>query len=308
MKLAFVLLLFVNIAFFIWAQTQSPEPESQPQPQASAPKSGSKSSIKLLHEINADAKSMSDIMESGNAAKSKRGRESAKPKETERAPAPAPIEKTESQVPSMSEVEKQVAAAEARHNERIEATLAAREKDEKSRRDAARATELAQAPPTREQPMEELRNCYALGPFGLRADALDIAGKLVGMGQTAVEREEQVSGDMKYWVIDVTRDQRSAQKRLKELRDKKVEGAEIVTEGDYQGMVLLGVYDDEASAQTRLNAIVKLGFRPVLERQSEKRTRFWVDVEETGRSLSAAQLKEAIDGFDGIDKRERTCR
>lgn len=306
MKLAFVLLLFVNIAFFIWAQIQSPEPALQPQPQASAPKSGSRS-IKLLHEIDANAKSMSDIMESGNAAKSKRGRESAKPREVERAPAPVPIEKTESQIPAMSEVEKQVAVAEARHNERIEATLAAREKDERDRRDAAPETELARAP-TREQSTAELRNCYALGPFGLRADALDIAGKLVGMGQTAVEREEQISGEIKYWVIDVTRDVKSAQKRLKELRDKKVEGAEIVTEGDYQGMVLLGVYDDEASAQTRLNAIVKLGYRPVLERQSEKRTRYWVDVEETGRSLSAAQLKEAIDGFDGIDKRERTCR
>ncbi len=298
MRWAFFLLLFVNVAFFIWAQTDTAEPE--PAAPVSAPKSNVKNSIRLLHEMEADAKSMADIMESGNTPKPKRGREPARPKGVERPPAPAVDEPPET--PPLSDVEKQVAAVEARHNQRIEATLAAQEKDER-RRDEDSVT-----PPKLDQPVLENRVCYMLGPFGLKADALDIAGKLVGMGQTAVEREEQVKGAMKYWVIEVARDARTAQKRLKELREKKIDDAEIVAEGDYAGMILLGVYDDENVAQTRLNAIVKLGFRPVLERQNEKKSRFWVDVEETGRKLSGAQLKELLTGFDGIDKRERTCR
>jgi hypothetical protein len=270
-----------------------------------APPVDSKNAIRLLHEIDADAKSMADIMESKNTSKPKRGREASAPKEVQ-VPPPAPAESKANEPPPMSEIEKQVAAVEARHNERIEATLAARAKDEAARRESTRLATAA--PPARPEPPAAERICYSLGPFGLKADALDIAGKLVGMGQTAVEREEQVRGDMKFWVIDVTRDTRAAQKRVKELADKKVEGAEIMTEGDYQGMVLLGVYDDEASAQARLNAIAKLGFRPVMEKQAEKKSRFWVDVEETDRRLSAAQLKDVIGGISGIDKRERTCR
>jgi hypothetical protein len=266
--------------------------------------SDSKNSIRLLHEVDADAKSMADIMESKNNSKPKRGREPPKPKVVEAQPEVVPAETSASEPPPLSDIEKQVAAVEARHAERIEATLAARAKDELARRESTRLAEAAS--PRRERQSVE-RVCYSLGPFGLKADALDVAGKLVGMGQTAVEREEQVRGEMKYWVIDVTRDARAAQKRIKDLTDKKVEGAEIMTEGDYQGMVLLGVYDDEAAAQARLNAIVKLGFRPVMEKQAEKKSRFWVDVEETDRRLSAAQLKEVIGG-GGIDKRERTCR
>ncbi len=305
MRLAFFLLLAVNIAFFVWAQLQSPPTEI---PVVSAPpQQNSNNTIRLLHEVDPGAKSMADIMESKNTAKPKRATEPKKAKEPDVvSPSEAAAPPTVVEPPPMSDIEKQVAAVEARHNERIEATLAARARDDQARRKSAQIAE-AESPSRNVAPAVQ-RVCYSLGPFGLKADALDVAGRIVGLGQTAVEREEQVAGELKYWVIDVTRDTRAAQKRVKELAEKKVEGAEVVTEGEYQGMVLLGSYNDESAAQARLNEIVKLGFRPVLEKRTDKKSRFWVDVEENDRRLSPAQLKDVIGDIRGIDKREKTCR
>lgn len=308
MKLAFILLAVVNVAFFLWAQTL-PEPERATQTFEAHDRDGDKS-IQLLHEMNPSSKTMGDIMESGSARKPKIKKEPARvPKDPERAAAmvgaPPPVDPLPVS-PPLTDIERQVADVEARHTQRIEATLAARAADERKQRGVER-----DEPPPRESrvAMAEIpRTCYTLGPFGLKADALDISGKLIGLGQTATTREEQVKGGLRYLVIDATRDKRAAEKRLKELTDKKVEGAEIILEGDYENMVMLGSYDNESEAQARLNAIVKLGFRPVMEKHTESRPVYWVDVEDGSRPLSPSQLREVISGFEGIDKRERLCR
>ena len=106
-----------------------------------------------------------------------------------------------------------------------------------------------------------------------------------------------------------TKDERAAQKRLEELHKKKVADANIISNGEYENMISLGKYDSEALANKRVNALVKLGFRPVVEKHFDSTLQYWLDVDETAqRSVTPAQLKNAISGTEKVEKQKRACK
>lgn len=297
MKWAFFLLLGLNVAFFGWQQFQEPAPEPRaPKVKAS---SGGKS-IPLLHEVDNGKKTMADVMESGNS-KPKKKNDTLKPTpEEDRRPVAA-------EPPPLSEIEKKVAAVEAKHAERIEASIAARKNE-------ARA-ERAEPPESEPPPRHEVatapvnRSCYGAGPFTNKGNAEAAIAKLGSIGFSAELRELESKGKQSWWVLDVTQSERAALKRVDEFRKKNVKDAEVVESGDYQGMVSLGKYTDEDQAAARVNALVKLGFRPVVEKSFDSTLQYWIDYEETdNRKLTATQWKEAMGATGSIIKQERTCK
>jgi hypothetical protein len=193
-----------------------------------------------------------------------------------------------------------VLAAEARQAERIEANLAARKNEERATRERPR--------PAAEP---EATACFALGPFGVLSNAESVMARLVGLGlglRTTI-REHEIRSTQQWWVIEATKDERAANKRLEELHKKKVADASIIANGEYENMISLGKYDSEAQANKRVNALVKLGFRPVVEKHFDSTTQYWVDVDENARrSITAAQIKDVVSGTEKVEKHQRACK
>jgi hypothetical protein len=303
MKWAFYLLLVVNIAFFTWQQMQ--EPDATPVSRPAARTQSGANSIRLLHEIDKNAKSMADVVESGNA-RSRRAAEAPKPAQRPAEPEPGAPEPEAS--PDLTEIEKQVAALDARRAKRSEAVVATREANERASQRRVAEAERPAAPPTREEPAPEKRTCYAAGPFADQGGAEAVQTRLENLGIVATKRSEEIAGKSQYWVLDVTRDERAAQKRLMELRKKDVNDADIVREGEYENMISLGKYAQERDATARVNKLVKLGFRPVVEKVDNATTRYWIDFEATARhKLDAEQWQEITAGVGRVEKKERAC-
>lgn len=304
MKWAFFLLLFVNAAFLIWHQLH--RPSGQPAAATAAKSQGNIKSIQLLHEIENSSKGAANSAEPANVT-------TPRPRETQRSPgndssrvdtartdeprATAPPGGVE-QVPPLSELEKKVLAAEARQAERIEANLAARKNEERAGRERPRPA-----------PESEATACFSLGPFTSPDKADAALAKLSNLALRAVYREQELRSGQQWWVIEATKDERAAQKRLDELNKKKVADASIISNGEYENMISLGRYASEAQANKRVNALVKLGFRPVVEKHFDSTMQYWVDYDETAQhSVTAAQLKEVIGEEQKIEKQKRTCK
>ena len=304
MRWAFFLLLFVNAAFLIWHQLhQSP---SEPASVSVTKSPGGNKSIRLLHEVENGTKSRAEVFDPAPTA-SQRTREATRPAAEEspranaarvtedvRASAPAAIDAP----PPLTELEKKVLAAEAHQAERIEANIAARKNEERLAREHPR-------PPAE----PAATSCFTLGPFSALGSAEGAMTKFSNAGLHAALREQETRSAQQWWVIEATKDERAAQKRLDELHKKKVSDASIINTGEYENMISLGRYDTEVLANKRVNALVKLGFRPVVEKHFNSSVHYWVDVDETAqRSVTTAQLKAAISGIEGVEKKQRACK
>ena len=299
MRWAFFLLLFVNAAFLIWHQMH--KPSNNPVAISATKSPGGNKSIRLLHEIENGTKSPAEIAEPPPA---QRPREPTRPPVDDSPRASAPRGGDESRAaalesaPPLTELEKKVLAAEARQAERIEANLAARKSEERTAREHPRPAVEPEA-----------TSCYALGPFKAPDKAEAVLVKLSNRVLHATLREHEARSAQQWWVIEATKDERAAQKRLEELHKKKVADANIISNGEYENMISLGRYASEAQANKRVNALVKLGFRPVVEKHFDSTIQYWVDVDETAqRKATAAQLKDATSGAEGIEKQKRACK
>lgn len=303
MKWAFFLLLFVNAAFLLWHQLHQPSNESVA---VTATKSlGGNKSIRLLHEVETGTRSAAEASEPSSPP-APRKREAAQPPvdDSPRASAARGNDDTRASAsaesaPPLTDIERKVLAAEARQAERIEANLAARKNEELSGRDRQRPSD------------GDAIACFTLGPFNASLNAETVSAKLTGLdvGLRVGLREREVRSAQQWWVIEATKDERAAQKRLEELHKKKVADANIISNGEYENMISLGKYDSEALANKRVNALVKLGFRPVVEKHFNSTVQYWLDVDETAqRSLTTAQLKEATSGTEKVEKQKRACK
>jgi len=294
----------VNTAFLIWHQLH--QSSSEPVAVTATKSPGGNKSIRLLHEVDSGTKSPAEPLEPTNGS-AQRTRESARAsaddapranpaREEVRTPPPAsPLVET---APPLTELEKKVLAAEARQAERIEANLAARKNEERAAREHPR-------PPSE----PEATACFALGPFGVLSKAEATLAKLSNLGVRTSLQDHEVRSGQQWWVIEATKDARAAQKRLDELHKKKVTDASIINNGEYENMISLGKFDSEAQANKRVNALVKLGFRPVVEKHFDSTMQYWVDYDETARrSVTASQLKDAIGGAQGVEKQKRACK
>ncbi|MBI3776097.1 MAG: hypothetical protein HY273_11200 [Gammaproteobacteria bacterium] len=309
MRWAFFLLLFVNAAFLIWHQLH--QPSNEPVAVSATKSPGGNKSIRLLHEVESGTKSPAETSEPANTS-AQRTRDPARAsaddaalrpgaaRNADNVRTPPPVTPVIETVPPLTELERKVLAAEARQAERIEANLAARKNEERAARERPRpAAEPAATA------------CFALGPFSVLSNAESVMARLVGLGlglRTTV-REHEIRSTQQWWVIEATKDERAANKRLEELRKKKVADASIISNGEYENMISLGKYDSEAQANKRVNALVKLGFRPVVEKHFDSTTQYWVDVDENARrSITAAQIKDVVSGTEKVEKQQRACK
>jgi hypothetical protein len=141
--------------------------------------------------------------------------------------------------------------------------------------DAANA-ELASAPESK----ADLANdqCRTLGPFPTQADTRAAMNGLTPLTKRIRVREAHTTQTRGYWVYlpaQATREQALGMART--LSEKGVRDYYVVTAGDQQNTISLGLFRDQGNAEHRRDEIAAFGFTPKVNTRTEELPSYWLD-------------------------------
>ena len=156
-----------------------------------------------------------------------------------------------------------------------------------SERDAGEQAELASAP---ESPADLANDaCRSYGPFPTQDDARAAMTALTPATKRIRMREEHATQTRGYWVYlpaMPTREQALATART--LSAKNVRDYYVVTAGDQQNTISLGLFRDQGNAERRRAEIAALGVNPKVNARTEDLPVYWLDFALAGTDADLA--------------------
>ncbi|HEY2395800.1 MAG TPA: SPOR domain-containing protein [Rudaea sp.] len=138
------------------------------------------------------------------------------------------------------------------------------------------AAELATAP----ESTADLHNdrCSSIGPFATQADMRGAINALTPLVSRIQYREAQATETRGYWVyLPALSSREQALAIARQLSAKGVRDYYVVTAGDQQNTISLGLFRDRGNADKRRNEVAALGFNPDLVTRTEELPVYWVD-------------------------------
>jgi len=154
-------------------------------------------------------------------------------------------------------------------------------------------------------PAAPVAQCASLGPFETQSDlrrGLELLTPQVTRIQFQERAQESTRG---YWVyLPAYADRDSALKAARQLNAAGVRDYYVVTAGDHENTVSLGLFRDRENALRRQGQIAALGFPARLEERTEVERKFWIEFEQKG---AAAPDLSALPGSDLLSLKPRPC-
>ncbi|MGA8278434.1 MAG: SPOR domain-containing protein [Rhodanobacteraceae bacterium] len=169
--------------------------------------------------------------------------------------------------------------------------------------DAASA-EMAAAPENK----AELANdeCHSIGPFPSQADMRAAMNALLPLTRRVQFREAHATEARGYWVyLPALATREEALDAARRLSQKGVRDYYVVTAGDQENTVSLGLFHDRGNAERRRTEIAGLGFAPQLIARSEDLPVYWVDYAvEPGQSVN---WRKQVPDAAGLQEKTIDC-
>jgi hypothetical protein len=120
--------------------------------------------------------------------------------------------------------------------------------------------------------------CTTLGAFTTTVDMHAALTALAPHVARIQYRREQISKSHGFWVyLPATTTREGALDEARKLAAKGINDYYVVTAGDAQNTVSLGLYDSESNAQNRMVALQKLGFAAKVKQRLDTEPAYWVD-------------------------------
>lgn len=137
--------------------------------------------------------------------------------------------------------------------------------------------ELAEAPET---PVDRANDqCRTLGPFPTQADLRAAMNALTPLTKRIQFRETHATQTRGYWVyLPAMASREQALATARALSAKGVRDYYVVTAGDQQNTISLGLFREPANAEKRRNEIGALGFKPQTNTRTEDLPQYWIDL------------------------------
>ena len=178
-------------------------------------------------------------------------------------------------------------------------------------------TPAAEAMPTADEPASEavaeteppLRRCFTLGPLRSSESAESLADAIEGAGFAVSLREREEEEIAGYWVYLAPYESRKAALAVaRELAKKGIKDYYVVPNGDYENAVSLGLFSEPQRADRRTRRIADLGYEALTSVRYRTRTLYWLDYDEEGEAVLAAQIWEhATTDAESIQRIARDC-
>jgi len=147
--------------------------------------------------------------------------------------------------------------------------------------------------------------CETIGPFATQSSlqrALDLIG---AQALRAQFQEQSVENTRGYWVyLPAYESREAALKSARQLNAASVRDYYVVTAGDHENTVSLGLFRSRENASQRQAQIAALGFPARLEERTEVTRQFWIDYERGSDAIDISSLP----GADELTQRPRACR
>lgn len=121
--------------------------------------------------------------------------------------------------------------------------------------------------------------CFTLGPFETEADARSVARRLEEEIRSREIRRSQAEAEIGHWVYLPAMDTRErALQVARELADAGLRDYYVVTSGDEENTISLGLYRERYNAERRVASLRELGFEPEMRPRTESVPRYWLDL------------------------------
>jgi SPOR domain len=142
--------------------------------------------------------------------------------------------------------------------------------------------------------------CERIGPIANLADATSFRARLGAIVAQAELAEEQVTQVRGLWVyLGGMKDRESSLARARQLSAAGIRDYYVVTEGDSENRISLGMFRDAANADKRIAQVAALGFKAERLERGESVKQYWV------RYRAATQSKSQIAAMRGIASLKR---
>ena len=120
--------------------------------------------------------------------------------------------------------------------------------------------------------------CTTLGAFTTSVDMRAAMQALSPHVARIQYHEEQVSHSHGFWVyLPATADREAALGEARKLAGKGINDYYVVTAGDAQNTISLGLFDNESNAQNRVATLKQLGFPAQVKQRIDTEPAYWVD-------------------------------
>lgn len=163
----------------------------------------------------------------------------------------------------------------------------------------ASSIDAAASPPARE-------TCMTLGPFMTGVDMRAAMQTLAPHVARIQYREEQVSRSHGYWIyLPAAASREAALDEARQLAAKGIHDFYVVTAGDTQNTISLGLFNDESNANKRLAAVEKEGIPAKVEQRIETEPAYWLDY--TVPAGSAFDWQAWLSGRNDLQSKSIDC-
>ncbi|HET7561006.1 MAG TPA: SPOR domain-containing protein [Rhodanobacteraceae bacterium] len=120
--------------------------------------------------------------------------------------------------------------------------------------------------------------CHTLGPFTTDVDMRAAMQSLSPHVARIQYHQESVSRSRGFWVyLPAAASREAALNEARQLEAKGIHEYYVVTAGDQQNMISLGLFSDEANAQKRLAELKQAGFAAEAKQRIDTEPAYWVD-------------------------------
>lgn len=145
--------------------------------------------------------------------------------------------------------------------------------------DATKATlHDAPTPPGQPSVADADERCFSLGPFPTEADVRAALNALTPHVSRVQYRTAQTTASRGWWVyLPAFPSREKALETARTLAAQGVQDYYVVTAGDNQNTISLGLFHDQTNAQRRQAQIAALGAKPKLTERTEQVPLYYVD-------------------------------
>ncbi len=166
------------------------------------------------------------------------------------------------------------------------------------------AAELASAP----ESATDLKNdsCVSIGPFATQADMRSALNSITPLVSRIQYREAHATETRGYWVyLPAQNSREQALSMARQLSTKGVRDYYVVTAGDQQNTISLGLFRDQGNAEKRRGEIAGLGFKPELIARTEELPVYWIDFAQDAQT--PVNWRAHVNGQTDLRQQPVTC-
>ena len=148
------------------------------------------------------------------------------------------------------------------------------------------------------------QQCLQIGPFLTQADLRRAMGALTPAASRIQFRENRVQANRGFWVFLPAQGTREA--ALAAARELSAQGLRdyyVVTAGDQENTISLGLFRDRANAEARQSEVQGLGFTPELQERTEEIPNYWIEL----AAAPGFDWRGRLGGYAGVDARPLPC-